>query len=201
MSDILTYEKAISIDADTIANLHKSGIPTGFLSKQSIDFLKALYLYLIENEILYIAKKNDKVIGFIAMSVNTTGLYKRFLKSNFMLLVKFVLQNIFSIEFIKKAYETFNAPKKVRIKEVAIELPELLSIVVDDSYLGKGIGKQLLSYVEEELLSLEKDRYKVLVGANLEANQFYVKNGFLVLKEVELHKGIKSYIYIKQIKI
>ncbi len=70
-----------------------------------------------------------------------------------------------------------------------------------DLHLGKGIGKQLLACVEEELLSLEKDKYKVLVGANLEANQFYVKNGFLILKEVELHKGVKSYIYVKEIKI
>ncbi len=29
-----------------------------------------------------------------------------------------------------------------------------------------------------------------------EANQFYVKNDFLVLKEIELHKGVKSYIYM-----
>lgn len=193
------YKKAVLADAVAIANLHKVGIPTGFLSKQSIDFLEALYRYLIENEIIYVAKDKDRVIGFIAVSINTAGLYKRFLKNNYILLMKFALQNIFSIEFIKKAYETLNAPKKVRIKEMAVELPELLSIVVDDTYAGKGIGTQLLSCVEKELGSLGQDKYKVLVGKNLEANQFYAKNGFKVLKEVELHEGVKSYIYVKQI--
>jgi N-acetylglutamate synthase-like GNAT family acetyltransferase len=197
VSDKLIYKKAHKVDAVAIANLHKVGIPTGFLSKQSIDFLEALYLYLIIHEIVYVAKDKDKIVGFIAVSVNTSGLYKRFLKSNYMLLVKFALQNIFSLEFIKKAYETLNAPKKVRLQEMTVELPELLSIVVDDAYIGKGIGKHLLYCVEKELHSLGQEKYKVLVGSKLEANQFYVKNGFIILKDIELHKGESSYIYMK----
>jgi len=196
----MSCQKACSTDSKIIATLHKKGIPTGFLSKQSISFLESLYLYLIENEIVYVSKEGDKVIGFIAVSINTTGLYKKFLKSNLMLLVKFALKNLFSIEFMKKAYETLNAPKKVRIKEMEIELPELLSIVVDDTYAGKGVGKQLIACVEKELLSLGQKRYKVLVGANLESNKFYEKNGFEVLKEIEIHKGILSYIYMKEIE-
>jgi len=196
----LVFKKALLPDAENISKLHKKGIPTGFLSKQSITFLESLYLYLIENEIVYVSKKGDKVIGFIAVSINTTGLYKKFLKSNFILLVKFALKNLFSIEFMKKAYETLNAPKKVCIKEMEIELPELLSIVVDDTYAGKGTGKQLIDCVEKELLSLGQKRYKVLVGANLESNKFYEKNGFEILKEIEMHKGTLSYIYMKKIE-
>jgi len=198
---MFNYNKASLEDAKTIALLHKQGIPTGFLSKQSSAFLEALYHYLIVHEIVYVAKDKEQVIGFIAVSINTSGLYKRFLKSNVLLLVKFALQNIFSVKFIKKAYETLGAPKKTRIKEMQEELPELLSIVVDGDYAGKGIGKELLICAEKELVSLQKDKYKVLVGANLEANQFYVKNGFEIVKELELHEGVKSYIYVKEIKI
>ena len=195
----MIYDVARFTDAKAIAILHKQGIPTGFLSKQSPAFLEALYRYLIAHEIVYVAKNKEKVIGFIAVSVNTSGLYKRFLKSNILLLVKFALQNIFSVAVIKKAYETLRAPKKTRIKEMQEELPELLSIVVDSDYAGKGIGKELLTCAEKELVSLQKDKYKVLVGANLEANQFYVKNGFEIVKELELHEGVKSYIYVKNL--
>ena len=191
----MIYETAKFTDAKTIAFLHKEGIPTGFLSKQSSSFLEELYRYLIAHEIVYVVKDRKKVIGFIAVSNNTSGLYKRFLKSNVFLLVKFALQNLFSVEFIKKSYETLSAPKKTHIKEIQKELPELLSIVVNSDYKGKGIGKVLLTYAEKEL----KDKYKVLVGADLEANQFYVKNGFVLVKELELHEGVKSYIYVKNL--
>ena len=195
----MQFNKAHSHDAFAIANLHKIGIPTGFLSKQSIDFLESLYLYLIKYEIVYVAKESSKIIAFITVSVNTTNLYSKFLKSNYKLLIKFTLKNIFSIEFIKKAYETLNAPKKTHIKEAPIELPELLSIVVEDTYTKKGIGKKLLVHVEQELFSLNQKKYKVLVGASLKANQFYKKNGFEIVKKVEIHKGALSYIYTKEL--
>jgi len=197
--DNILYLKATILDAKDIAQLHKKGIPTGFLSKQSISFLEALYAYLIKNEIVYVAKDKDKVVGFIAVSKNTSGLYKRFLKSNILLLVKFTMQNIFSIEFIKKSFETLLAPKKTAIEDNE-NIPELLSIVVDNMYAKQGIGKKLLECAGKELTKLHQDRYKVLVGADLEANKFYEKNGFSLLNEVELHKGVKSYIYIKTLK-
>ncbi len=193
----MIYKKAVDADAVIIATLHKKGIPTGFLSKQSSSFLEALYSYLVKHEIVYIAKDEGKVVGFIAVSKNTSGLYKRFLKSHLGLLMRFTLQNIFSLEFIKKAFETLNAPKKTEIEDE--KMPELLSIVVDNDYAGQGIGKALLKSAEEELLQSNHNRYKVLVGADLEANQFYIKNGFELLKEVELHKGIGSYIYVKSL--
>ena len=196
----IKYIKATPTDAAYIANLHKKGIPTGFLSKQSIGFLEALYLFLIENEIVFVAKDKNKVIGFVAFSANTGGLYKRFLKSNIFLLVKFALQNIFSIEFIKKSFETLLAPKKTKIDTLDNDLPELLSVVVDSKYRGMNIATQLILNAEEKLISMGFDKYKVLVGASLEANKFYMRNNFKIYSEVELHKGEKSYIYIKEIK-
>ena len=198
MSDKLMYRKALEVDAIAIANLHKVGIPTGFLSKQSIDFLEALYLYLIVHEIVYVAKDKDKIVGFIAVSVNTSGLYKRFLKSNYLLLMKFVLKNVFSIEFIKKAYETLIAPKKTKIEKDSI--PELLSIVVNNNYKGYGIGSKLIKIYEKELLKLGYNSYKVVVGSKLEANKFYLKNNFVLNKEFELHEGEKSFLYIKKLE-
>ena len=44
----MMYRKATISNAKHIANLHKKGIPTGFLSKQSVSFLKALYDYIVK---------------------------------------------------------------------------------------------------------------------------------------------------------
>ena len=197
MQKQIVYTKASNSDAPFISSLHKLGIPTGFLSKQSPSFLEALYAYLIKNEIVYVAKDRQKVVGFIAVSKNTSGLYKRFLKSNILILIKFAIQNLFSLDFIKKAFETLNAPKKTSL-DSNYDLPELLSIVVDKNYMKKGIGKELLSLVEKDLKELSFNSYKVLVGLYLEANSFYLRNKFVKIKEIELHKGEKSFIYVKE---
>ena len=186
-------------DSVAIANLHKRGIPSGFLSQQSNSFLSGLYAYLIKNEIVYCAKENGKTIGFVAGTLTTKGLYKKFLKRNIPLLVGFVFKNILSIEFIKKAIETLFAPKKTSIDDYKTELPELLSIVVNKNYNGQGIGQKLVNALEEKLIDLNVKEYKVVVGANLAANNFYLRKGFIKQKEFKLHKGETSFIYTKKL--
>lgn len=189
--------KAAKQDSLQIAQLHKEFIPTGFLSQQPLNFLNALYLFLIMHEVVYVVKEEENVVGFAAGSLNTDGLYKRFLKSNISLLITFSLRNLFSIDSIKKTAETFTAPKKTVIDGLDYAVPELLSIVVDKSYVEKGYGKALLGCLEQDFRTSNAKAYKVLVGAQLDANRFYVNNGFVRGKEVELHKGAISYLYVK----
>jgi len=191
--------RATEQDSIRIAQLHKEFIPTGFLSQQSLGFLDSLYLFLIRHEIVYVVKEDEKTVGFIAGSLHTGGLYKRFLKSNLPLLITFALTNLFSIDFFKKALETLSAPKKTKIDEIETDIPELLSIVVDEKHEGKGYGKQLLGCLERELRKGNAKEYKVVVGSQLEANRFYANNGFEKSKEIELHKGAVSYLYVKKL--
>ena len=189
--------KATEQDSLQIAQLHKAFIPTGFLSQQSLTFLNALYLFLIMHEIVYVIKEEGRIVGFIAGSLNTDGLFKRFLKSNLGMLLKVTLKNLFSIDFLRKAAETFTAPKKTVLDDLDYAVPELLAIVVDKSYAGKGYGKELLSCLEQEVRRSNAKAYKVVVGSQLDANRFYINNGFVRGKEIELHKGAISYLYVK----
>ena len=197
MDNNIEIAKPLLKDSKNLALLHKQGIPTGFLSKQPLWFLEALYRYLISNEIVYVAKDSNKIIGFVAGSVNTQSLYKKFLKTNYLVLFRFMVKNIFSYQFIRKVYETFLAPKKTKIEND--NLPELLSIVVDIDYYGKGIGRKLVNLLEKEFKSQGFDKYKVIVGDSLEANKFYKSLGFKLYKKIELHKGDISNIYIKNL--
>jgi len=194
---MIIIEKARKEDASQIAALHKQGITGGFLSQQSDSFLTALYEYLIKNEILIVIKENNKVMGFVSATVTTSGLYKKFLIKNIPLLIKFTLKNICSFSFFKKSIETLLSPTKSSTGDT--ELPELLSIVVDLNSKGKGYGQLLTEALEKEFLLREIKEYKVLVGSELKANRFYLKNGFIQIKEIELHKGEKSFIYIKKL--
>jgi len=191
--------KALEQESLQIAKLHKEFIPTGFLSQQSLNFLNVLYLFLIRHEIVYVIKEDDKVVGFIAATLHTEGLFKSFLKNNIGLLMKFSLSNLFSLTFFKKAVETLMAPQKIAIDNLDNTVPELLSIVVDKYYAGRGYGKKMLVCLEEEFKTSHENVYKVIVGANLEANSFYRNNGFNKEKEIELHKGDLSYVYMKKL--
>lgn len=197
MSDI-TVSRAESYESLEIARLHKNGITKGFLSQQSNEFLSALYKHLIKNEIVFTAKYNNEVVGFVAGTITTSGLFKSFLFKNILLLMKFAFSNIFSMNFVKKSFETFFAPMRLR-SEAGKEMPELLSIVVDRKMAGKGVGKELVKKLDSAFSSRGVKKYKVVVGSELEANNFYKKNGFEKIGEVEIHRGSLSNIYGKDL--
>jgi ribosomal protein S18 acetylase RimI-like enzyme len=194
-----TIIKGASVeDSSAIARLHKVGIDQGFLSKQSDDFLSALYRHLIKNEIVFVAKKDDHVVGFVAGTLTTSGLFKKFLLNNIPLLIKFAISNIFSVSFIKKCFETLFSPMKID-SDAGKGLPELLSIVVDSQFAGIGTGQKLVEALDAEFLKRGINKYKVIVGSSLKANKFYLKNGFEKIGEVEIHRGYISYVYVKSL--
>jgi ribosomal protein S18 acetylase RimI-like enzyme len=191
--------KASPNDALQIAKLHKNRITLGFLSQQDNQFLSELYRHLIENEIVFVAKANDLVVGFVSGTVTTSGLFKQFLLSNIPLLIKFAISNIFSVSFIKKCFETFFSPMRMRSEEGS-GLPELLSIVVDSQFAGSGTGKKLVEALDNEFITRGIKKYKVVVGSTLDANGFYLRNGFEKAGEVEIHRGYTSYVYVKSLE-
>ncbi len=194
--------KANFNDSISIAYLHKSCIPTGFLSTLKIELLDILYKHIIKHDIAFVAIENNKVAGFVVCTLNTKHLYKKFFISNIFNLLPFIISKIFSIKFIKKIIETLFAPFKSKV-DAGIsenELPELLTIAVNSKIQTKGIGHLLLISLENELKNLNIKKYKVIAGTNLiSANKFYLKHGFELVCQIEIHKGDLSNIYIKRI--
>jgi len=189
-------KKAEISDATAIAMLHKTEIPTGFISSLNLKVVVKLYEDIISDEILYVLIKQQKVVGFVSCTLNTQKLYKRFIKRNLIALAPYFIIKVFSFSFYKKIFETLTAPKKTKIEEK--EIPELLSIVVDSKQQAKGLGKLLLDDLENKLQELKVEKYKVVAGDILiSANKFYQKYGFVLATKTELHKGTVSNIYTK----
>lgn len=191
-------QKAIFKDAKEIAILHKENINKGFISSLGIDFLTILYQYLIKDEIVITYKNDNKVVGFISASFKTSGMMKNFIKKNFFKVTPTIIKNI-KIKFIKKIFQTILEPKKVK-STIKMELPELLSIVVDKNYRGSKTAKQLLNSLEENLKQNGFEQYMVMAGEELiPANKFYIKNNFTIKTKVEIHDKKLSNIYIKKL--
>ena len=189
-------------DSKVITLLHKEGIPTGFLSSLDTKYLSLMYKIIIEEGFCFVATQDSKVIGFISGTVDSKALYKNIVSKNFFSLIPLFIKKIFSCSFIKRSLASFLIPFKTDKGEKKKDerLPELLSIVVSRDIQAKGIGTKLLIELESELKQKGFTKYKVIAGDNLiSANKFYLKNGFILSEQIELHKGQVSNIYTKEI--
>ncbi len=80
MTNTLIYKKADYHDSLNIADLHKFGIPTGFLSKHSPSFLELLNVYLL-NQVKKFTKSKEvvtqKIKNFNISQINNLKYIKK----------------------------------------------------------------------------------------------------------------------------
>jgi ribosomal protein S18 acetylase RimI-like enzyme len=182
--------------AAQVAQLHITGISTGFISSLGFGFVTSLYEAIAEdkNSFGFVAVEKDKVLGFVTFSRDLGKLYKfvifkKGLRFGFILIKKAI-----SLQSIKKIWANIFYPKKMQ----KMNLPdaELLSIVVAAEDQGKGIARQLIEAGLDECRKTGLDKVKVLVAAeNKAANQLYRTCGFEHAAQIDSH-GIVSNIYV-----
>jgi ribosomal protein S18 acetylase RimI-like enzyme len=196
-------EEAKPTSAAQLASIHKKSISEGFLSTLNINFLTALYKYIITKELVIISTDENVINGFVSYSYKSQGIIKRFIFSHpyalFWLFVSFLRRP----SIIKDIFETMKAPDKSKGKiDSDIEIPEgeLLSIAVNNNCQKEGMGTHLLLKLEEVLSSKNIKLYKVVAGESLTgANKFYMKNGFRLAKKINIHGSSISNVYVKEL--
>jgi ribosomal protein S18 acetylase RimI-like enzyme len=200
----MIIQRAKINDAISIASLHKKGIFYGFISSLPLILIIQLYKALINKEIVFVAKENDTIVGYISCSLNLKKFYKFFILKYGLVSFFYLFPKFFSVNFLKKFFETLSIPFKKNSNNTLPDdldlIPELLSIVTDEQYEKMGIGTSLLHTLEAELKKLGFSSLKVVAGTNLvSANNFYKKNEFSLLFQKEIHQGVFSNVYIKEI--
>jgi ribosomal protein S18 acetylase RimI-like enzyme len=185
--------------ASQVAELHRDGIRSGFLSSLGRRFLTSLYKAVpsCPSGFGYVWEDDDgSVLGFVACAESTGGLYRQALLRRGASMMGSVLLHVFSWQFVKKAWETLRYPAKT-----ADGLPpaEVLSIAVREDARGKGIAKALMDRALRELRARQIDQVKVAVGAMLRpVNRLYRACGFGLAVERE-HHGLPMNIYVSQL--
>ena len=175
-------------------------IKTGFINKFGLKFLSLLYKYIDESEDSFLITKeeNGRIIGFVSGAEDTGRLFSEF-KKNYFLRVLFpvIIAIIKKPTLIKGIFETLSYEKEVP------NLPnaELISVAVDEEHLGKGVSSDLMKAFFDEMKKRGIEKVKVTVGAdNVRANEYYKRWGFVKVAVFQLHKGIDSNIYVKELK-
>lgn len=179
-----------------VAQLHITGISSGFISSLGEKFVTVLYESIAQSPYSFgfVEEVDNKVVGFVTFTTNLKGLYKSVIRKNLFRFSFLLFSKLFSFSTVKKIFETLFYPNRSDTSD--LPKGELLSIAVIESERGKGIAKALIQRGLAECYSRGIPNVKVLVADfNKSANKLYQKSGFEYVTQVENH-GIVSNIYL-----
>lgn len=170
---VLIHKKTFTKEHFT-ANLSKK-----LLSKYLKEIINAnKFNFLSEDE-------NGRIVGFLIAGYNSETALQKFTSSNFFSILFYLI--IYPKFLIEKIIEIIQ--KKMGIKYKSTESLRLYLIEVDLSNQNSGVGKKLLEYFENTLISQKIFSYGLSVRRkNLQAINFYEKNNFL--KEFTNQKSV-----------
>lgn len=190
--------KAKKQHIEEIAKMHLMLFQGDFLSEMGLEFNKIIYNGLLgcKTCILLVAYEK-KVLGIVSGTSNMKICFNGIIKKNFIKLSRLCLINgIKNPKLLLKVFATIIYPNKTFIKDIDAEL---ISLAVIPEAQRKGIARILIIELEKELKLLNVTKYKLIVNvSNVKANKFYIKNGFKLLKTIDLYKNQRN-IYVKQL--
>ncbi len=198
MMDEVEIMEMLPEHATEVADLHIRGIPTGFISSLGPKFVTALYVAIAKSEhsLGFVAKKDNKVIGFASFTTDLGKLYKSVIFSHGLKFVILVAWKMLSFKAIRKILETLFYPK--RIEKTGWPRAEFLSMVIAEQGRGKGLATRLMYSGFKKLHERGIDKLKILAAVDIVAiNKLYEKEGFELAGQVESH-GILSNIYVAE---
>lgn len=171
-----------SLYLDGVVKAHKSAYSHGhFTSTFNYEKLKEYNRFLLENsDISLVAVEGDRVVGFVISGEAVSRGVKEFTQRNRLYLIyKLLLRPDFLAAKLigkLKSMTSQAGPAVTRYR--------LLSIATDASAQSTGVGRQMLTALEDKLRGRGLDSYGLSVRLdNPRAVQFYQRNGFVVEKE------------------
>ena len=191
---------------EKLANLHYKNLPNSQYTLLGIDAVKLFYFSILSSKRinLYLAKKDkSEIVGFIISSNNNLSIFKLILfnifSNNYIkprLFTKFFnfrfLMRMFLSLFYKMEKITFDRNKKY-IK--------IISLIVSESYQGKGIGKSLIKPIFN-LSRLENydNILAVTTTYQKKAICFYDSiNEFKIIKKFKIDENASRIFYIAKV--
>jgi ribosomal protein S18 acetylase RimI-like enzyme len=182
--------------AKEVAELHISGISTGFISSLGIDFVTVLYRAIEESEhsVCLMAQKDSKVVGFAAFTTDLSALYRSVICKSGCKFVFLLARKLFSLSTLKKIFETLLYPS--RIKKMDLPGPEFLSMVIVEEERGKGLATELIKQGFAECAKQGVEELKIFAAVNIKPiNKMYEKLGFELVGQMDSH-DITSNVYV-----
>ena len=187
-------------DYRTVAELHCDYINQGFLATLGVPFLTLLYEAIDKDSesILLLERVDQSVVGFVTGARGLARIFKQFLLKP--------LRLIYSLKSCilspSKMYKILEVLLISKGSNISADLPkqELLSIVVNPIYQGGGHAENLFKALCSHFRAEGASSFSIVVGRNLDrAHAFYTKMGSIPVKQIQVHKGADSVVYVKEL--
>lgn len=180
-----------------VVDIHLKTFTGFFLSFMGKGFLKQMYRSYCKHAEsgLLVAFEENKPIGFLAYSGNSSGLYKYMIKTRLIPFAWYSLGAFFrKPKVFTHLIKAFLKPKETKREENYVELA---SIGIEPQKKSMGIGTMLVDELKK-ITDFEKYKYINLetdAVNNDGANHFYQKNGFVLERTFETSEGRKMNEY------
>ena len=195
--------KEISIkDINALVIVHKRAFPDFFLTSLGDRFLSLYYKTVKKNNqgILLGYYRKEKLLGFCAATMVSTSFHSRLIKEN-LLDYSFIAFRLLFFRPLAIARLYKNLVKKGSSIKDKGNYAELLSIAVDTSCQGEGIGKKMLNELEKIVIERGGDCLSLTTDFedNAKAQGFYTSIGYKVFYDFVAYPKRKMYRYIKNL--
>lgn len=194
---------ATTEDVPQIVKIHMNAFEGFFLTTLGRSFLSFYYKAFVNSKdgIVLCAVADNEVYGFAAATKQCKGYNSNLIRTNLMSFVGLAIKLLFTrpSALVRLAK---NISKKSDVIDDPEDYAELYSIGVAENAQGKGIGKKLLTKIEDKMkcegvekVSLTTDFYN-----NESAIAFYRTMGYETLYEFISYPDRKMYRFIKKLK-
>lgn len=156
-------------DIARVVMLHENEL-TGFLSKLGKRFLTLFYRtsLSIPEMCTFVKKVDGNIVGFVTVTTETNGLYKRIFFQRPIHFVWILLHHLLTHPFdIASFFSLLHYPG------FSNTIPELLSLAVDRRFQRKGIGRELFEAGSEWFRRKNAQVFRISLYDRLPANGFY----------------------------
>lgn len=185
-------------DAIQMAELHRSELPESFLSSLGKGFLVRLYRRIVRSPGSFAIVASDaerRMAGFVAGTVDTRALYRRFLLHDGLVAGLLALPRLLVAP--RHVVETLRYGSVPAALPAELPPGELLSIAVHPGSRGRGVGRALVDAFEKELGQRSTGGARVVVDSgNAVAVGLYERSGFRHIRSFELHRGSTSEVLV-----
>ena len=181
----------IGADAPAVARLHVEAIRDGFLSGLGPRFLARLYrrMVLDPRSFVLVAEEDGVVVGQAGATEDVSRLYRQFLLHD--ALVAGIIAAPRLVGQWRSVLETLRYPSD----HEALPPAELLSVAVAAPFRGRGVGRALVTGVNEELVRRGVSDARVVVAAtNESALRMYTSAGFRPVARIQVHAETTSQV-------
>lgn len=185
-------------DGAAAARLHVTSIEEGFLTRLGTRFLTRLYRRVARDDESFLLVDDDgsgRLVGMIAGSENVPALYKRFARRDGLVAATVAAPRL--LVNAPRVLETWRYGGEHGDADVSLPTAELLSLAVEESARGRGIGRRLVAALNDEFARRGTSAVKVVAAAqNVAAIALYRDAGYRDAATIEVHRGTESKVLV-----